>query len=729
MTVRATEQFSGTDAAAWPAQWTTGVGSTSVVDLLSNAGRMVAQGANFTYARALMPSPSLTNCELRGTFTLTDVGEQYPTIYLRHDGSWQGGSPGAPVNAYYLYINVVDGDLELGKIVASAGTLLAEDAAFTTWTTGQYSFAFRCEGTTISAKVWLSSTTEPPAWSLSTADASLGMSQVNGAAVTARTITFDDLQLTDLVAAPCDLASFDGHFVGPGTDVMAYLDVRDAFGVSGTVEMQARRSIEPLVMSVSPDGRTIPIRLARAAGATMSAATFRSTVKRWFSIQKNTGARYLVLYGDDGSTFVRTACYVERIEPLNEGVDEYLVVLTMAQQWFEANTPTVSAANPTSVTNAGDTPTPASLALTTSTHKTLRACTVSGAGAGGGLLGFPVRLAAVESGMTAGEVFAYSPGNIPTLSDDYNAYIWCLVNTAGDGNISTAVDLVHANAVDDSNTAGGDLNDGGMKLLDAVTGTDSSNSTWSWNDLTVSLNADRCGSWRPALTGKFQTVGTYEITAEGASLTINCTGGGSGERVADSISCVLGCTGSSVANLSRAYTTTGTARAYFLGRALGQSTWTTIWSITATATVTSSITVTGYTELACGCEYTATPGNANTLVLSGNGTGGIFTCSLANTPTVNVPASSNLDYYDGQVANDTNGDYVKFESFMCQDGTLTIDTKEGTVESSVGFVRSYGKIEFGNPAALFQLEPDANAISETLDAGASFTITHRNAYG
>src|SRR3990167_5248347 len=194
-------------------------------------------------------------------------------------------------------------------------------------------------------------------------------------------------------------------------------------------------------MSVSPDGRTIPIRLARAAGATMSAAAFRSTVKRWFSIQKNTGARYLVLYGDDGSTFVRTACYVERIEPLNEGVDEYLVVLTMAQQWFEANTPTVSAANPTSVTNAGDTPTPASLALTTSTHKTLRACTVSGAGAGGGLLGFPVRLggggawggggagggggllgsrgrrAAVGSGMPAGEVFAYSPGNIPTLSD------------------------------------------------------------------------------------------------------------------------------------------------------------------------------------------------------------------------------------------------------------------------------------------------------------------------
>ena len=70
-------------------------------------------------------------------------------------------------------------------------------------------------------------------------------------------------------------------------------------------------------------------------------------------------------------------------------------------------------------------------------------------------------------------MFCYSPGNIPTLSDDYNAYVWCLVNTAGDSSISTTIDLVAADGIADANTAGGDLNDAGMKLTDATSGTDS----------------------------------------------------------------------------------------------------------------------------------------------------------------------------------------------------------------------------------------------------------------
>lgn len=387
------------------------------------------------------------------------------------------------------------------------------------------------------------------------------------------------------------------------------------------------------------------------------------------------------------------------------------------------------------VTNAGTTPTPGILDLTTSTHMKLYACTVQGVGAGGGLLGYPVRVAYTESGLTAGEVFAYSPGNIPTLSDDYNAYIWTLVNTSGDANVSTALDVVCANGIADANTAGGDLNDGGMKLLDAVSGTDSSNSTWSWNDLTVSLNADRCGSWRPGLTGTFQTVGTYNITSEGSSLTITIGPGGNGERVADSITCVLGCTGSSVANLSRATTVgsgsgTSLPRAYFMGRTYGQSTWTVIWSVTTTTTVTTSITVTGYTELACGIEHQGSPTTANhTLVLSGAGTGGIFTCSLANTPTVTVPASTNLDYYDGAFENDTNGDEIDFESFMVRDGTLTVDTANGTIESSTGLYRSYGKIEFNNPDCMFLLDPGANAITNGIGGSPTWALRYRNAWG
>ena len=64
---------------------------------------------------------------------------------------------------------------------------------------------------------------------------------------------------------------------------------------------------------------------------------------------------------------------------------------------------------------------------------------------------------------------------------------------------------------------------------------------------------------------------------------------------------------------------------------------------------------------------------------------------------------------------------------MVPDGTLSIDTKRGVVESSAGFVRTYGALAFGDPDGMFMLLPGDNTIGSTL-SGASWQLRYRDAW-
>lgn len=208
MTVVFSETFTGTNGDSWDSnKWTTGALSSGVVDIQGNGGRMQAAGANYTSCRALADGTSgmssIGDQRVTGTFQLADASEQYAQIYLRHDGGW-GTGPVAD-NAYWIEIRPIQFELTLFKNVSGSASTLQTQTSRADYSTDLHHFIFECTGTTIRAKVWNDSDSEPGSWDVSVTDTShssgiLGFGQYNGGATTARTVTFDDIEVDNLTS-------------------------------------------------------------------------------------------------------------------------------------------------------------------------------------------------------------------------------------------------------------------------------------------------------------------------------------------------------------------------------------------------------------------------------------------------------------------------------------------------------------------------------------------------
>lgn len=518
--------------------------------------------------------------------------------------------------------------------------------------------------------------------------------------------------------AAYDLVSFDGNLIGPGTSYDFGLSVHDQYVRTGTVETLARRGTYPVAGAVSIESRTLTVRGSNAGG--VSAATFRANVQNWFDPNENVnGARYLVMVGDDGVTQIRLACYVVSLEYVSQGVDQYIVTLYAPNPIWEAVALTTSVTNPASVTNAGNVAVAPTITLTTTTHVTRYATTVTDT-TGRGLLACPVVAALNDAAATDATTFVYINGvSVPTVvvaPGTTTSRVWFLVDVGALA--TTDVDIIVAAGL--VNPLGGTLPLGGMDLAG------STNTSWAWNDWSLSDHPSRPGVWRLGQVGRHTASNfSYWVTTESAtSIQFQASSGTTLANDADGAVLAVGAqagTTTALAGLVRTVTgTSSVAFAFVRYRVANSGRWLEGWRVTAAATVSTSIDLDDAVEIVAGVEYfSATAGNLY-LDLSG-----AATLALASTPTVTVGAASNYDRLNGvlTIGNDT----ITFDNLILPDGTTTIDCGAKSIASSVAGPQ-YGDDtpSFSDAGTWIQLEPGANAVANT--TGATLTVSHRGGY-
>jgi hypothetical protein len=195
------ESWAGTNGAAWPAaRWAnSSVGSTSVIDIQNNNGRMLPQGAAYTYCRIEPIVGTLTNLEFVASFAMATTGEQYHDVFVRSSGqSTDVSKPHYPANCYAIEVDVLNGLLYYYPIVNSV--VGSSVSVVKSWGTGVWTIRIQCIGTTIRVRAWQGA--EPTSWDISQTNAQIAsggirMAAVNGNATTARSIVWDNLTITD----------------------------------------------------------------------------------------------------------------------------------------------------------------------------------------------------------------------------------------------------------------------------------------------------------------------------------------------------------------------------------------------------------------------------------------------------------------------------------------------------------------------------------------------------
>lgn len=207
MTVLTSETWTGSDGAAWPAQWDTSNNSaSSTTTIQGNRGRCTTSGVGsfngFCLVR-LTPTPAFTDFDATIDLTLTDVNESFPVIRWRDDFA-------SPQNGWQIQLLTASNILRFGKIRAgnsAAGYPLTATPTFAlndTWR-----FRIRCSGGTVQAKYWKpASASEPGPWDFSVADPEFANNKnfalqfTEGSAAAARTCEWDNLTISDADIGP-----------------------------------------------------------------------------------------------------------------------------------------------------------------------------------------------------------------------------------------------------------------------------------------------------------------------------------------------------------------------------------------------------------------------------------------------------------------------------------------------------------------------------------------------
>lgn len=517
------------------------------------------------------------------------------------------------------------------------------------------------------------------------------------------------------MADPFELTTFDGHSIGPATVYNFVMADEDDIAITSDVSSIGRRSAGPIVTGASSPGMTIVIRSDGPDNDDPAAVAYRQNINQWFdpNAKKNSTPRYLERYADDGSTLIRAGCYVVGRTFSGRGSNAYVVTLWSPQEAWEASSLTTSASDPSSVTNAGNTLAYPTIELTTATHVTRRACTVSGAGAIGGVIAYPVVFLLSDANATDANTFVYVEGvSVPCYVDDSGlstSRVWALIDAASDGS-ATNVDIIYGTGL--ANPLCQTLNDGGMDWLDA---TNCHNTQWEWNDWTTTpSNPARVGTWRPALTGNHDPAAdaTYQNTSS-SGVVLGLGASGTYDNSSDSIKTHIGANANTMTNLSRVTANLdGTnARAYVRKRVAGSASWTDVWTQTTNATVTTSLAFSGAgVEISVGIENFGATADPATLTVSGAS----VTLSLASAPTVNVGTAENMDLYDGPYTIGSRT--ITLSDFICPNDTLTIDCETRSITNATAgpFYGDVDAITFSHPDQWLVLEPGSNTVTDGL---------------
>lgn len=195
------------------------------------------------------------------------------------------------------------------------------------------------------------------------------------------------------------ITGFDGHTLNSTTAYRVGLPYGSSAPKAVGLSLQQRASSYPSVSSMSRNAWTFQLRISGTAGAGVTYAQFRENVEQWFDSSGSRETRTLTATWHDG-TAVQIDVLVQSLELTGDaGIIEsleYIATCVAPRPYWESTTLTTSASNPATVTNAGNTAALPVVELTSGTHVTRRACTVTGAGAGGGVIAYPVKFVLVN---------------------------------------------------------------------------------------------------------------------------------------------------------------------------------------------------------------------------------------------------------------------------------------------------------------------------------------------
>lgn len=275
------ETWTGTDGAAWPAQWAIDAGSGATSAIASNRGRLVTPttGTYTTIAARLAGMPVSTDQELLVTVTpptIASGAEAYTIFHLRSNGV-AGGNPWEPQTGYALWVHrrtTNDYQVYIYKYVAGVGTLLSAQVTVASTWPATFKVRFQAIGSTIRAKVW--SGTDEPAWTVTATDSSIASGRatlvaVKGAQATVLNFDYDDLTVTATSTAPPAFGAIGTYLAGTnrtstvvatptGAAVDSFLLVSLYVEATTTITPPAGWSALPTPPSSTGAGHTISLR-------------------------------------------------------------------------------------------------------------------------------------------------------------------------------------------------------------------------------------------------------------------------------------------------------------------------------------------------------------------------------------------------------------------------------------------------------------------------------------
>jgi hypothetical protein len=198
VTTLATESWTGTTGAAWPAGWTVGGTSGFSSSIQSNAGRLATPATSGAQVYAFMTGMASTasNTDVLVTFTLSSAA------WLGISLSATNRSDFYPSDGYVLIVSTQDQALVVAKMLSNAVTYSSSVGKTITAGT-QYKARFRRVAGTLTGRVWAAAGAEPGTWDITYTDAGTqpGAGKVQLALLNqtaaAINVTVDDLLVTD----------------------------------------------------------------------------------------------------------------------------------------------------------------------------------------------------------------------------------------------------------------------------------------------------------------------------------------------------------------------------------------------------------------------------------------------------------------------------------------------------------------------------------------------------
>jgi hypothetical protein len=292
MTTYFTDAFAGSNNASWNASnWTTlNATSGATATIQSNKGRCNA-GTSTGYSGKMAVRYAGTNradYEISGTLTINSATDGAFEVWIRASTTAFDGT------GYFLHIDANGGnDVSINKAVSYSYTTL-QNTSLSIATSTAYKFKFYVVGTTVKAKVWAASGSEPGSYTLSATDSSVGASgyvyvaSVGGSGASYN-FDVDDVTLTDGTGN-----SFTFTASSTSSSVLKRNITKNAFTGSTTatsVLTSLKVVVKAFTASITPAGAWIKVlNKAFTGSSTMVGLSFKQMFRTFAVSSTSTGA-------------------------------------------------------------------------------------------------------------------------------------------------------------------------------------------------------------------------------------------------------------------------------------------------------------------------------------------------------------------------------------------------------------------------------------------------------